>query len=68
MPVMNGYTAAETIRAMDRTDAGLPIIAMTADSFSDDIQHCLDCGMNCHIAKPIDVQRLMTVLQKYMGA
>ena len=58
MPIMNGYDAAKTIRALDRKDANIPIIAMTADAFSDDIQHCLDCGMNEHVAKPIDVDRL----------
>lgn len=66
MPVMNGYQAAESIRAMDRPDAGLPIIAMTADAFSEDIQHCLDCGMDAHISKPIDVDKLMIQLKKYL--
>ena len=66
MPVMNGYDAARAIRALDRPDAGLPIVAMTADAFSDDIQRCLDSGMNEHIAKPIDVKRLKQVLGKYL--
>lgn len=66
MPVMNGYDAATAIRALPREDANLPIIAMTADAFSDDIQHCLDCGMNEHVAKPIDVNRLTQVLRKYL--
>ncbi len=66
MPVMNGYDAAVAIRALPREDANLPIIAMTADAFSDDIQHCLDCGMNEHVAKPIDVNRLTQLLTKYM--
>lgn len=66
MPVMNGYDAAKAIRALARTDADLPIIAMTADAFSDDIQHCLDCGMNEHVAKPIDVNRLTQLLRKYL--
>lgn len=66
MPVMNGYDAAKAIRALDRTDAGLPIIAMTADAFSEDIQHCHECGMNEHIAKPIDVARLTQILEQYM--
>ncbi len=66
MPVMDGYEAAKSIRALDRPDAGLPIIAMTADAFSEDIQHCLECGMNAHIAKPIDVSKLIAQLKKYL--
>lgn len=66
MPVMNGYDAAKSIRALVRKDANLPIIAMTADAFSDDIQRCLDCGMNEHVAKPIDVNRLTQLLKKYL--
>ena len=65
MPVMNGYDAATAIRALDRSDAKeMPIIAMTADAFSEDIQHCLECGMNAHIAKPIDVNELIHKLEK----
>lgn len=66
MPIMNGYEAAEAIRAMDRPDAKLPIIAMTADAFSDDVQHSIESGMNAHIAKPIDVDKLMQQLKKYL--
>ena len=55
MPVMDGYEATKAIRALDRKDSKtIPIIAMTADAFEDDIQKCLDVGMNAHIAKPID--------------
>ena len=67
MPVMNGYEAAKAIRALEREDAGLPIIAMTADAFSDDIQRCLACGMNAHIAKPIDVEQVMQQMEKYLA-
>lgn len=67
MPVMNGYEAAKAIRALERADAGLPIIAMTADAFSDDIQRCLACGMNAHIAKPIDVGQVMQQMEKYLS-
>lgn len=67
MPVMNGYDAAMGIRSLHRADASLPIIAMTADAFSDDIQRCLECGMNAHIAKPIDVGQVMQQLKKYLG-
>ena len=66
MPVMNGYDAAKALRALDRPDAKLPIIAMTADAFSEDIQHCLECGMNEHVAKPIDIQKLMKLLKAYL--
>jgi signal transduction histidine kinase len=59
MPVMDGYEATKTIRAMDRPDAkSVPIIAMTADAFAEDVQRCLDAGMNGHIAKPIDPETL----------
>ena len=67
MPVMNGYDAAKAIRALDRPDARLPIIAMTADAFSEDIQRCLECGMNEHVAKPIDIDKLMKLLKRYLG-
>lgn len=66
MPVMNGYDAAKAIRALDRPDGNLPILAMTADAFSDDIKRCMECGMNEHIAKPIDINRLTQVLKKYL--
>ena len=68
MPVMNGYQAASAIRALDRPDAqSIPIIAMTADAFSEDIHNCLACGMNAHIAKPLDMQELLRLLQKYLS-
>lgn len=67
MPVMTGYDAAKNIRALDRTDADIPIIAMTADAFSEDIQHSLACGMNAHIAKPIDIKEVLRVLDKYIN-
>lgn len=66
MPVMTGYEAAKAIRALDRPDAGLPIIAMTADAFAEDIQHSLECGMNEHISKPIDVEKLIRLLERYL--
>lgn len=68
MPVMNGYDATRAIRTLERPDKDLPIIAMTADAFTDDIQECLECGMNAHTAKPIDVGELMQILQKFMNA
>jgi len=55
MPVMDGYGATRAIRALDRPDArSVPIIAMTADAFTDDIRKCLQSGMDGHIAKPVD--------------
>ncbi len=66
MPVMNGYDATRAIRKLERPDKDLPIIAMTADAFSDDVQVCLDCGMNGHLAKPIDLNECIRVLQKFL--
>ncbi len=66
MPVMNGYDATRGIRALERADRNLPIIAMTADALSDDVQVCLDCGMNAHMAKPIDVQLCLQVLGEFL--
>ena len=66
MPVMNGFDATKAIRSLQRGDAGrIPILAMTADAFVDDIQECLDCGMNAHVAKPLNMQELLRMLQKY---
>ena len=66
MPVMDGYETTAAIRALDRADADIPIIAMTADAFSEDIQRCLACGMNDHLAKPIDIQTVSRKLKKYL--
>jgi two-component system sensor histidine kinase/response regulator len=66
MPVMNGYEATRIIREAKRADADIPIIAMTADAFSEDIQKCLECGMNDHLAKPIDIQAVVPKLKKYL--
>lgn len=66
MPVMSGYEAAQKIRAMDRPDAELPIIAMTADAFSEDVQKCKECGMNDHTSKPIDMEALTHKLAHYL--
>jgi len=67
MPIMGGYEATDAIRAMDRPDASLPIIAMTADAYSDDIQRCLSHGMNAHVAKPIDIDEVTRILKKYLN-
>jgi len=65
MPIKNGYEAADMIRGMDRPDASIPIIAMTADAFSEDIQRCMEHGMNAHVAKPIDIKEISRLLSKY---
>lgn len=68
MPRMTGYEAAEAIRSLTRSDAqSVPIIAMSADAFSDDIQRCLDSGMNAHIAKPIDTSVLEKMMERYLN-
>lgn len=65
MPVMDGREATELIRSMkDEELKSIPIIAMTADAFAEDVQKCLRCGMNDHIAKPIDIGRLVACLGK----
>ena len=67
MPVMNGYDAARKIRRLDDPQkANIPIIAMTANAFSEDKQVALDAGMNDHIAKPIDMSVLVPTLRKYL--
>ena len=63
MPVMDGLTAAKTIRAFDRPDAKeIPIIALTANAFDEDVQHSLQAGMNAHLAKPVEVDVLIQTL------
>ena len=67
MPVMNGYDAAKKIRRMeDPQKADIPIIAMTANAFSEDRQAALDAGMNDHVAKPINMNVLVPTIRKYL--
>lgn len=67
MPVMNGYEATSAIRALNHKDASnIPIIAMTADAFSEDIQRCLESGMNAHTAKPVNLDEVILLLKKYI--
>ncbi|MBR3961021.1 MAG: response regulator [Clostridia bacterium] len=69
MPIMNGYEAAREIRKLDNKRlASVPIIAMTANAFSEDVKNALDAGMNGHIAKPIDVPKMMETLAKILPA
>lgn len=67
MPVMDGYTAARCIRNLNRPDAkSIPIIAMSADAFDDDVKRCLESGMNDHISKPIDTKKMFKTILKYL--
>ncbi len=66
MPVMDGITATRCIRRMSRMDAqSVPIIAMTANAYTEDVQMVLDAGMNMHIAKPVEVSQLIKLLSRY---
>ena len=68
MPVMNGYEATKMIRSLDREDAKVgPIIAMTANAFTEDRLRAKEAGMDEHIAKPIDVKLLVKVICKLVG-
>ncbi|MBS6195076.1 MAG: response regulator [Clostridiales bacterium] len=67
MPVMNGFEAAKAVRELPRPDAALiPIVAMTANAFAEDVQAALDAGMNEHVAKPVDMEVLCEALQKVL--
>ena len=67
MPVLDGYHAARRLRALPRPDAGrVPIIAMTADAYDDDVRRCTESGMNDHISKPIDPELLYRTLQSFV--
>lgn len=68
MPVMNGYEASKAIRASGREDLEkIPIVAMTADAFADDIRKSEEAGMNDHISKPVDIERLEEALRKWIN-
>jgi signal transduction histidine kinase/ligand-binding sensor protein/ActR/RegA family two-component response regulator len=68
MPVMNGIDAARAIRSLAREDAGtIPIIAMTANAFSEDVRNCLDAGMNAFIAKPVDPPVMFRTIEETIG-
>ena len=65
MPVMNGYNATKRIRSMDREDVKeIPIIAMTANAFEEDKREAIAAGMNAHIAKPIQVDNMLSILSE----
>ena len=66
MPVMDGLTAAKTIRALNRPDAKrIPILAMTANAFAEDAEKCLAAGMNAHLAKPLDIHKVISTIARY---
>ena len=68
MPVMDGYTATRAIRALDDSRlAGIPVLAMTANAFEEDRKEALSAGMNGHIAKPIEISKLMNTLNEVMS-
>ena len=68
MPVMNGYEATTTLRAMEREDARkIPIVAMTANAFLEDIQQSKACGMNEHMSKPLDIDQLQRMLARWLS-
>ena len=67
MPNMNGYEATKAIRQLDRPDAKtVPILAMTANAYKEDVDSALKAGMNSHIAKPIDIDRVIIELNKWL--
>ena len=68
MPVMDGYEAVKTIRNLQERPDGkeIPIIAMTADAFAEDINRCLECGMNGHVAKPLDMNELVRMIERFL--
>ena len=70
MPLMDGYTATKRIREEERNRGWAPIniIALTANAFKEDIERCLAAGMNDHLAKPMDAEKTLDLLQKYLGA
>ena len=68
MPIMDGYEATRTIRALDRRDAAeIPIVAMTANAFDEDVHEAYKAGMNVHLAKPVDLDELRGILHRYLS-
>ena len=67
MPIMNGYETTKAIRATNKADAmTVPIVAMTANAFTEDKRKCWSAGMNDHIAKPIDVEGMLETIGRYI--
>lgn len=68
MPQMNGYTATQKIRELSRSDARtVPILAMTADAFSEDIEAAMAVGMNAHLAKPLDINLVIRTISRFLN-
>jgi CheY-like chemotaxis protein len=68
MPEMDGFTASRAIRALDVPNApSIPIVAMTANVFKEDVEKCLDAGMTDHLGKPLDFNEVLATLKKYLG-
>ena len=67
MPIMDGYEATKIMRSFNNKNAQIPIIAMTANAFEEDRKHALQLGMNEHLAKPVDIEKLKDVLTKYFN-
>ena len=67
MPVMDGLAAARALRGLSREDAGtVPILAMTADAFAEDVESARRAGMDGHIAKPIDIEQLYRLIRDFL--
>ena len=67
MPVMDGYETARAIRSSGQADAAtIPIIAMSANAYAEDVKKCLDCGMNAHLSKPLFQDVLLETIAKFM--
>ena len=66
MPVMDGIDAAKHIRQMDSESAEIPIIAVTANAFKSDEEHCAEAGMNAHITKPFHLEELFAVISEWL--
>jgi CheY-like chemotaxis protein len=68
MPVMDGLEATRAIRSMDRSDAGsIPIIALTANAFDEDVQRSMQAGLNAHLSKPIEPETLFETLENIIA-
>ena len=63
---MNGYEATAAIRSLPGEQGKLPIVAMTANAFAEDVQRCLDAGMNAHLSKPIVIDEVIKTILRYV--
>ena len=68
MPEMDGYEATRRIRALDvQRSKDIPIIAITANVFTEDVERCIEAGMNDHVGKPLDIDEVLTELRTYLN-